>query len=488
MAQTAEEPDGFLADARFRAALDAMADVFIVCTAERNGDGLISEFRYNFLNKAGLNLFGRTESEMVGHGLLELYPSHTELGLFDVYRDVVETGTPAVFEIPWFDEQGLQGSFQVTASKYLDGYILTGRDISERQAAQQRLVASEERFRRSFDQAQVPMAMVGIEKDSDEPGPVIRVNQAMVEFLGIQRRILMSGRLPDCSCSDDPEGLLAQFRLALKTPGLHPAAERSFTGADGVRRWALVTVTAMDTGGGPAHTAGPAPTAADADPVAVLIQMQDITGRKEMEAKLRHNSLHDALTGLPNRALLTDRTEQDLLRAHRSGRPLAIMFLDLDNFKAINDSFGHAAGDAFLIEVSRRLQSAIRESDSLARVGGDEFVVLCPEVGTEAEAVAVARGLLEHLEADIRLDGEIVAAAASIGIALSTAHSSFRDPDASGRPGDVLGQALRGSRLEHRRPVSAPGVSLRGARSGCAASRPAGSGPTPLDRSTPPRR
>ncbi|HXR43311.1 MAG TPA: sensor domain-containing diguanylate cyclase, partial [Pseudolysinimonas sp.] len=107
-----------------------------------------------------------------------------------------------------------------------------------------------------------------------------------------------------------------------------------------------------------------------------------------VESRLAELALHDALTGLPNRRLLMERLEQSLARPHRQGR-LAVLFVDLDDFKSFNDSFGHAAGDAVLVEVGRSLRSAARSDDTVARLGGDEFVVLCDDIaGTDAEHLA----------------------------------------------------------------------------------------------------
>jgi len=148
---------------------------------------------------------------------------------------------------------------------------------------------------------------------------------------------------------------------------------------------------------------------------------RDITVRAELEAALQHQALHDALTGLPNRALLRDRTEQALLAARRENTELALLLLDLDRFKEVNDTFGHHVGDALLVEVAARVQGALRASDTVARLGGDEFAALLP--GDDAAgAERAAHAIRAALDAPLAVDGHAVQLAGSIGIALYPAH------------------------------------------------------------------
>lgn len=139
------------------------------------------------------------------------------------------------------------------------------------------------------------------------------------------------------------------------------------------------------------------------------------------QAELRRMAHHDGLTGLPNRMLLDDRMRQGLARAARNGTQLAVLFLDLDGFKPINDSLGHEAGDAALVEVARRLSAVLRQSDTLARVGGDEFVMLAPDLGPDAAdgAAALAGRCIEALSHPLTIKGSPCRLGVSIGIAIS---------------------------------------------------------------------
>jgi diguanylate cyclase (GGDEF)-like protein len=150
----------------------------------------------------------------------------------------------------------------------------------------------------------------------------------------------------------------------------------------------------------------------------VIGTYDDITVQKIYEEQLKHLGTHDALTGLPNRALLLDRLEQSLHYARRSGRTVGVLLLDLDRFKVINDSLGHAFGDQLLCAVAQRLQLAVREADTVARLGGDEFVVLLAEVADKEDVAQVARKILDRLTLPYDLSGREITVTASLGISL----------------------------------------------------------------------
>jgi diguanylate cyclase (GGDEF)-like protein/PAS domain S-box-containing protein len=148
----------------------------------------------------------------------------------------------------------------------------------------------------------------------------------------------------------------------------------------------------------------------------LVVNARDVTERKQYEAQLLHQALHDPLTGLPNRALLEDRLEQALGRARRVGADVAVMFLDIDHFKLVNDSSGHAIGDLLLVETARRLEAATRATDSVVRFGGDEFVVLCEDTTLE-EARALAQRIRTRLGQPVAIDEQSFFLDVSLGIA-----------------------------------------------------------------------
>ncbi len=144
----------------------------------------------------------------------------------------------------------------------------------------------------------------------------------------------------------------------------------------------------------------------------------DITQRKQMQSKLEQMATHDHLTGLPNRALLSDRFNVAAALAHRSKTGLVLMSLDLDKFKSINDTFGHQMGDSVLKGVSNRLTEVVRASDTLARIGGDEFILLMQNTKKRRDAANIARKILDSLTEPIFINGQELHLSVSIGIAI----------------------------------------------------------------------
>ncbi|SEO75679.1 PAS domain S-box-containing protein/diguanylate cyclase (GGDEF) domain-containing protein [Trujillonella endophytica] len=161
----------------------------------------------------------------------------------------------------------------------------------------------------------------------------------------------------------------------------------------------------------------------DPDVRGVVIHITDITARKRAEEALAHQAFHDALTGLANRALFADRVDQALRRGARSGGRPAVVFIDLDGFKGVNDTLGHAAGDALLRGVAARLRGVVRIEDTVARLGGDEFALLVEQSGAD-EAVATAQRVLDALAEPFPLDGQSVTVSGSVGIAVGDAAST----------------------------------------------------------------
>ena len=162
----------------------------------------------------------------------------------------------------------------------------------------------------------------------------------------------------------------------------------------------------------------------------VAVVAEDVTERKALEDRLSHQAFHDPLTGLPNRALFVDHLERALARARRSNDPVAVLFLDLDDFKVVNDSLSHEAGDTLLVAVARRLEECLRPTDVAARLGGDEFTILIEGISGAGDAEKIAGRILRALRAPADVEGHLVFVTASIGIALSG--------DAGVDPGDLL--------------------------------------------------
>lgn len=149
----------------------------------------------------------------------------------------------------------------------------------------------------------------------------------------------------------------------------------------------------------------------------------EIIARKQVEEHIQYMASHDDLTGLPNRALFRDRLEMAQSISLRQQSKLAVLFIDLDGFKAVNDNFGHKVGDLLLQTVAKLLESSVRQSDSVARIGGDEFIILLNSLNEEADAAIVAHKILAAFQPPILLDGHAAKVGASIGISLFPDHS-----------------------------------------------------------------
>jgi diguanylate cyclase (GGDEF)-like protein/PAS domain S-box-containing protein len=204
---------------------------------------------------------------------------------------------------------------------------------------------------------------------------------------------------------DDRSRLTQLFGDLVAAPGSQVSAEVRAEHADGT--WRLIEVYGKNLLDDPAVGG-------------VVANYRDITTRRRLEDELRHQAFHDSLTGLANRALFSDRLEHALSRTRRSRRRLAVLFLDLDDFKTINDSLGHGEGDLLLIEVAGRLREAIRSGDTIARMGGDEFAVLVEDPADAGTSMELAERLLATLQSPFDLSGKELFVHASVGVAIST--------------------------------------------------------------------
>lgn len=251
------------------------------------------------------------------------------------------------------------------------------------------------------------------------------LNPAWEQALGWSREELMAHAMREFVHPDDVEQT-----IALTLAGRHRSAHfvnftNRYRHRDGSWRWLLWS--------------------ARCDGEIWYAAAKDVTDRMWLERQ----ALHDPLTRLPNRLLLMDRARQALGRLRRSHALVALLFIDLDRFKAVNDSFGHAAGDHLLIAVAERLTQALRDSDTAARLGGDEFVVLAEDLESEEEALAVAGRVLHALQAPFRAGTTEVAMLASVGVSVS--HAPETDPEDLLREADIAmyrAKSAGGARLE----------------------------------------
>jgi diguanylate cyclase (GGDEF)-like protein/PAS domain S-box-containing protein len=299
----------------------------------------------------------------------------------------------------------------------VDGTVLkvagTMMDDTERVEADQMGRAAEIRFEIGFEQAAIGTVI------ADLNGVPLRVNPALCAFFGRPVDELVGQIWTEYTHPDEQP--LGQLVLARLTSGYDSYEdERRYVRPDGTTVWASSHVTLVRDESG--------------DPQYFYTQLQDITGRKRMEEELVHQALHDSLTGLPNRALLTDRLVHSLAGSRRRGTQIGVIFLDVDHFKVVNDSMGHSSGDDLLRDAAARIAEAIRPGDTVARFGGDEFVVVCDDVSA-METEQIAERVLEALSGPFTIGSHDVTVTASLGIALAdenaTPESLLRDSDAA---------------------------------------------------------
>ncbi|MDQ1600829.1 MAG: hypothetical protein QOD68_2303 [Actinomycetota bacterium] len=295
----------------------------------------------------------------------------------------------------------------------------TAMDVTDQTEAAARLRASEEHFRIAFDNAPIGMSMVSLAPE--DRGSYLRTNAAFEAMLGWSSAELTGTPLTELTHPDDRERDSGLF-LQLATGGTQTVAfEKRYLHRDGsvVHAWMTSTVV-HDT---------------DGQPLYLVTHALDLSDRLREQAELERLALTDTLTGLANRTLLNDRLDQALARLQRTGGAMAMLLLDVDRFKTVNDSLGHQVGDALLVEVASRLEAVTRADATVARLGGDEFVVLLEGLPDLESVHGVAGRLLEALRRPYALGqgAEALVTTTSMGISVAT------DPARS--PGDLYREA-----------------------------------------------
>src|SRR5581483_7747744 len=279
-------------------------------------------------------------------------------------------------------------------------------DVTEQVQAFRAVRAGEARLRSIFENAALGIC------EMDLDGVILETNPAFQRLLGFDPDELRGRMLAELASGQDTSVLAGPLRELVD--GRHGAftVEQRFTRRAGEPIWGSVSISLMDLGSG-------APR--------LLALLQDVSERKELEAQLTRQAFEDSLTGLANRALFRDRVGHALARSARGGPGVAVLFIDLDSFKTVNDGLGHTAGDRLLAIVASRLTAAMRDGDTVARLGGDEFAVLLEDVRDEAEVFLIAERALAALRAPVQLGASEVFVGASVGAAFGRDATSADD-------------------------------------------------------------
>ncbi len=257
---------------------------------------------------------------------------------------------------------------------------------------------SELDLRSAFDNAPIGIVVM------TPVGVVTACNTALGELLERPPHSLVGRTLFDVTHPEDLPDARRSCALIQSGAVRILRHECRFLRADGAAVWVMVSTSRV-------------PAAPDR-PAHLIMHIEDVDDRKALEAELTHQALHDPLTGLPNRALLTRQLNDALAGSGRHSRPSCLLYMDLDGFKAVNDLHGHAAGDEFLRELARRITAVLRPDDICARLGGDEFVVLCADTDPE-QADAIAERLRAAAAEPFTVDGRTIRLTAAVGISTS---------------------------------------------------------------------
>lgn len=287
----------------------------------------------------------------------------------------------------------------------IENLSLIARDLTELRNAEQLVRATEIRLAALVEHASDLVAVL------DEGGRVLYTSPAVTRVLGYAQGSLDGRIMSEVIHPDDVEVVAASAGAVRATPSQPERIECRVSRVDQTYRHLEVVVTNLLNN--PAIGG-------------IVLNARDITDRVEAAAELKTRADHDALTGLANRSLLLQRLDEALSRAMANNRLVGVLFLDLDRFKVVNDSLGHAAGDELLVEVARRLATIVRPGDTIARLGGDEFVVII-DMEHDSESVLAADRLRRVISEPIRLGSEAMVVTTSIGIAVSDGSDPAQD-------------------------------------------------------------
>ena len=383
--------------------LHVIVDTALDAVVQMDASGMITGW-----NIQAEKIFGWSRVEAVGQALHEIIiPIQYREAHIQGLKRFLTSGEEQVFN-SWFEIRALRRDgrefpvelavvpLKINGQYEFNAFI---RDITDRKAAEesQRLAAT------VFDILDEAVMV------TDADNKIIAINPAFTAITGYAAEEVLGQNPLVLSSNSHPPAFYQQMRETLIATGSWDGeiVDRRKSGELYVE-WASIKLVKNSTGRITHH-------------VAVF---SDISERKAAEEHVRHLAHYDILTDLPNRTLFTDRLQQALVKARREKTHMALMFLDLDKFKPVNDTLGHDVGDLLLKETAKRIQECVRESDTAARLGGDEFIVLLPQIEAEKDVMLVAEKILSALNAPFELAGHSLNISASIGVAVYPEHGS----------------------------------------------------------------
>lgn len=391
---------------RYRDLIEHMRDGVAVMVAI--GDG--RDFAYIDINAAAERIDGLDRAEVVGRTFTSVFPAAAEAGLLDAARRVFASGQAENLPMTFYQDDRISGWRDHCFYRLPTGEVVhVYADVTAKKRAEAGLLMASAVFQHTGEGILV----------TDASGRIQRVNPAFSQITGYQAEEVL-GKTPAILKSDhqDPDFykfMWSELRAAGRWQG--EIWNRRKNG-EAFLEWLTINAVHDDDGN-------------VAQYVAVF---DDISELHEKEQRIRHQAYHDALTGLPNRTLLLDRLNHFIGAAERGAVNVAVLFLDLDRFKVVNDSLGHDVGDELLRAVASRLKGSLRRADTVARLGGDEFVVLCAAWQNPSDVAQVGEKVLELLKEPFVVAGHLLHVGASVGIALypadgGDAHALLKNAD-----------------------------------------------------------
>lgn len=357
-------------------------------------------------NAACSDALGWDASELAGRRLLDLVAAgDREVSEQALSRALRQPGARTSWRARLLTAGGEKRPFDLRAVDLLDdpaigALVVMARDTTDfpRSVASQR--HAEERLRAVFEHAPLGVSLIGLD------GRLIEVNRALCEMSGYSEEELVGRPAEQLLVEEDRNAGAAVIGPMFEGTTQSATQDLVVLRKDGGRVWISAATSAVHDAAGRI--------------LGLVSMMSDITERIMATQRLTHEATHDPLTGLPNRSIVFDHLTRAIASARRGVNPPAVLYVDLDRFKTVNDSLGHAAGDDLLILVARRIINALRAGDVVARHGGDEFIVLCEQVSGSAEALDVAARIRRELVEPFEISAGRVELDVTIGVTLVT--------------------------------------------------------------------
>jgi diguanylate cyclase (GGDEF)-like protein/PAS domain S-box-containing protein len=374
-----------------------------------------------YVNEVFCRMLGYSYEEIIGKPFTSfIHPDDSEMVMEKFAEGIADPEAEYHLEFRAMHKDGHSVWIYPSVSPiYRDNVLTSGMaicfDITERKRLEDTLKKSEERYRTILEEIRDNYF------ETDLEGNFTFVNDSMCRTMGYSKEELIGMNYKTFACQEDIDVIFRDFNRVFRTGETMKGLSYKFVDRNGKIGFEELSVSAIkdDTG----------------KVIAFRGISRDVTERKRLERELHEIATHDFLTGLPNRVLLSDRLNVALEDARRNKNRLAVMALDLDRFKVVNDTYGHIVGDKVLMAAGHRLVELVRKSDTVARVGGDEFLVLLPKISGTEDTVKVAKKILEAYRKPFIINGYKIRVTTSVGFAVYP--DDGEDSDALIRNGDI---------------------------------------------------